>query len=135
MDELLNKIVKKNKKKDISINQLELELQLKIEVEKTKQLELIKDIKKIEKSIKQKELYSKRNMCTKLSGSSINSDYDTENDSIDDSNDDDNSIDNSIDNESLSDKDSSNSDTLSMCSIDSDHNFDDIDKEIEIMSS
>lgn len=131
MDELLNKIVKKNKKKDISINQLELELQLKIEVEKTKQLELIKDIKKIEKSIKQKELYSKRNMCTKLSGSSINSDYDTENDSIDDSNDDDNSI----DNESLSDKDSSNSDTLSMCSIDSDHNFDDIDKEIEIMSS
>ena len=125
MDELLNKIVKKNKKKDISINQLELELQLKIEVEKTKQLELIKDIKKIEKSIKQKELYSKRNMCTKLSDSSINSDYDTENDSSDD--------DNSIDNESLSDRDSSNSDTLSMCSIDSDHNFDDIYKEIEII--
>lgn len=128
MDELLNKIVKKNKKKDISINQLELELQLKIEVEKTKQLELIKDIKKIEKSIKQKELYAKRNNCTKLSGSSINSDYDTdESNDSNDLNDDDDLISN--------DSDSHKSDSLSMCSIDSEYNFDDIDKEIEILTT
>jgi hypothetical protein len=141
MDELLNKIVKKNKKKDISINQLELELQLKIEVEKTKQLELIKDIKKIEKSIKQKELYAKRNICTKLSGSSINSEYDT--DDIDDTDDsDDTNDDNSNDDDDLisndksyCDSDSHNSDTLSMCSIDSDYNFDEVDKEIEIISA
>jgi hypothetical protein len=38
-------------------NDDKLELNYKIEKEKTKQLELLKDIKKIEKSIKQKELY------------------------------------------------------------------------------
>lgn len=44
-----------------------LELNLKIEKEKTKQLELLKDIKKIEKSIKEKELYIKRNKSVCLS--------------------------------------------------------------------
>lgn len=46
---------------------LELELNLKIEKEKTRQLELLKDIKKIEKSIKEKELYIKRNKSVCLS--------------------------------------------------------------------
>ena len=68
MDEIINKLIKTEKKKNkkdskkdvITFNQIELEIQLKIETEKTKQLELIKDIKKIEKSIKQKELYNRR---------------------------------------------------------------------------
>lgn len=126
MDDILKKVIKKNKKKDVSINQLELELQLKIEIEKTKQLELIKDIKKIEKSIKQKELYSKRNICTTLSSSLSNSECESESDNyFDNDSDSDN-----YDSDGSSDKDL---DTLSMCSINSDNSFDDIDKEIEIL--
>lgn len=48
-------------------NSKKLELNLKIEREKTRQLELLKDIKKIEKSIKEKELYIKRNKSVCLS--------------------------------------------------------------------
>lgn len=48
--------------KNIDIkNKKNLELNLKIEKEKTRQLELLKDIKKIEKAIQEKELYTKRN--------------------------------------------------------------------------
>ncbi len=66
MDDILNKLLKteKKNKKEITLNQIELEIQLRIENEKRKQLELIKDIKKIEKSIKQKELYNKRTYFT-----------------------------------------------------------------------
>jgi hypothetical protein len=127
MNDILNKIVKSksnNKKKDNVYNQIELELQLKIESEKTKQLELIKDIKKIEKSIKQKELYSLRNKmcCKKLSGSSFES-----NDSYDYS-------ESESDSESETEYSCDNSDdTLSLCSIDSDFSISYLDKEIEII--
>ena len=58
MEDIINKIVVN--KKDSVFDRIELELNFKIEKEKTKQLELIKDIRKIEKSIKEKELYCKR---------------------------------------------------------------------------
>lgn len=67
MEDIIKKIQNKNlktnknnNKKDVIFNQLELELAYKIEREKTLQLELIRDIRKIEKSIKEKELYNKR---------------------------------------------------------------------------
>jgi hypothetical protein len=124
MNEIFNKIVKKNNKNDISFNQFELELQLKIEIEKTKQLELIKDIKKIEKSIKQKELYSKRNKiyCSNHNHSEDESDLDSDL--------------NSSNNDCESNNSESNNDTLSMCSsIDSDIEFNDLQEEIEITYS
>jgi len=46
---------------NIRKNKKYYEFTLKLEIEKTKQLELVRDIKKIEKSIKEKELYIKRN--------------------------------------------------------------------------
>jgi hypothetical protein len=49
MDELLNKIVKKNKKKDISINQLELEIQLKIRQEENLQYKQQRELNGFEK--------------------------------------------------------------------------------------
>ena len=62
MDDIINKIyINKNSISNIDVfDKINGELTLKIEQEKTKQLELIKDIKKIEKSIKEKELYCKR---------------------------------------------------------------------------
>ena len=83
MNSILNKIHKNHKKnleKNLENNtiieeQINLELELKIQIEKRKQLELIKDIKKIELNIKQKELYalSKRNKCISLSSSNSDS--------------------------------------------------------------
>jgi hypothetical protein len=52
MEDIINKIVVN--KKDVVFDRIEMEINLKIEKEKTKQLELIKDIIKIEKSIKEK---------------------------------------------------------------------------------
>jgi hypothetical protein len=126
MNEIFNKIVKKNNKNDISFNQFELELQLKIEIEKTKQLELIKDIKKIEKSIKQKELYSKRNKiyCSNHNHSEDESNLDSDLDSDLESD-----LDPDLDSSNNSE---SNNDTLSMCSsIDSDIEINDL-QEVEI---
>ena len=81
MDSILNKIYQKqnNKKSKKSKceeleKQINLELELKIEAEKTKQLELIKDIKKIELNIKQKELYALSRKNNLISFSSSNDD-------------------------------------------------------------
>ena len=134
MNEIFNKIVKKNNKNDITFNQFELELQLKIEIEKTKQLEFIKDIKKIEKSIKQKELYSKRNKiyCSNHNHSEDNSESYSDLDS--DLNSD---LESDLESDLDPDLDSSNNsefnnDTLSMCSsIDSDIEINDL-LEVEI---
>jgi len=143
MDDILNKLLKMDKKnkKEITSNQIELEIQLKIENEKTKQLELLKDIKKIEKSIKQKELYNKRTYFTcrkciknsKVYSSDIESDteYDTETEilSVISSDDETNMSTSELkkymlndditddENEDTND-DSKNSDSLSMCSSD-----------------
>jgi hypothetical protein len=129
MEDIINKIVVN--KKDAIFDRIELELNLKIEKEKSKQLELIKDIRKIEKSIKEKELYCKRKKTL------FSDEYD--------SNSDDNSSDSNTDSESEDDSESiskksnknnknknnnsDKNDTISLCSIDSDY---DIEKEIDI---
>ncbi len=128
MEDIINKIVVN--KKDAIFDRIELELNLKIEKEKSKQLELIKDIRKIEKSIKEKELYCKRKKTL------FADEYD--------SNSDDNSTDSNTDSESEDDEESisekslkkynknnnsDKNDTISLCSIDSDY---DIEKEIDI---
>jgi hypothetical protein len=143
MDDILNKLLKMDKKnkKEITSNQIELEIQLKIENEKTKQLELLKDIKKIEKSIKQKELYNKRTYFTcrkciknsKVYSSDIEYDteYDTETEilSVISSDDETNMSTSELkkymlndditdDENEDTDDDSKNSDSLSMCSSD-----------------
>jgi hypothetical protein len=147
MDDILNKLLKMDKKnkKEITLNQIELEIQLKIENEKTKQLELLKDIKKIEKSIKQKELYNKRTYFTcrkciknsKVYSSDTESDTETETEteilsiiSTDDETNmstselkkymlnDDITDDDNEDEDTDTDNNSKNSDSLSMCSSD-----------------
>ena len=142
MEDIISKIVvnKKDKDKDYMYDRIELELNLKIEREKTKQLELIKDIRKIEKTIKEKELYCKRKNTTY---SNSESEYDSDSDS-------------ELDSESESEcknttnfyltqskssfigcisnikrnKSNNKLDSISMCSIDSDY---DVDKEIELI--
>ena len=49
MDDIINKLI--SNKNEINFEQIELEINLKIQCEKTKQLQLIKDIKNIEKKI------------------------------------------------------------------------------------
>jgi len=117
-----NKKYKKTKTDDL-MTTFELELNYKIECEKTKQLELIKDIRKIEKNIKEKELYNKRknninftkNMC------SNNSDSDSELDS---------DLNSDLDLES-NDLQSIESDSISICSYNSVYSY----KEIEISNN
>jgi hypothetical protein len=106
---------KNNLKKDNIFNQLELEIAYKIEKEKTRQLELIRDIRKIEKSIKEKELYNKRkNIYTfnKSINNKSNSESETETES-----------------ETESESEDNNLDSISMCSDSSDISY----KEIEIL--
>ncbi len=128
MEDIINKIVVN--KKDVIFDRIELELNLKIEKEKTKQLELIKDIRKIEKSIKEKELYCKRKKTL------FTDDYDSNSD--DNSSDSNTDTDTDTDTESISEKsvkkynrnlNFDKNDTISLCSIDSDY---DIEKEIDI---
>lgn len=117
-----NKKYKKTKTDDL-MTTFELELNYKIECEKTKQLELIKDIRKIEKNIKEKELYNKRknninftkNMC------SNNLDSDSELDS---------DLNSDLDLES-NDLQSIESDSISICSYNSVYSY----KEIEISNN
>ena len=117
-----NKKFKKTKTDDL-MTTFELELNYKIECEKTKQLELIKDIRKIEKNIKEKELYNKRknninftkNMC------SNNLDSDSELDS---------DLNSDLDLES-NDLQSIESDSISICSYNSVYSY----KEIEISNN
>ena len=168
MDEIINKLIKSDKhiskknsnknKQGITFNQLELEIQLKIETEKTKQLELIKDIKKIEKSIKYKELYNKRSYfsCKKCINSNNKSYPNSENDSDSDSDTDSDNYDSETDfyitdtddteiSENLEPQNvkkfikssnsstSDNDDSLSMCSSDTDiFNFNDYE-EIDVI--
>ncbi len=117
-----------------------IKMQLKIEIEKTKQLELLKDIKRIEKSIKEKELYLKRNnsvcltdLLKKNKKHTSNSESESE-------------IDSELENESISDSDSDcenynknfirecinirckknvDYDSLSLSSVDSNYNYED----------
>lgn len=127
MEDIINKIVVN--KKDFVFDRIELELNLKIEKEKTKQLELIKDIRKIEKSIKEKELYCKRRKTLYMDDyESDNSSDESDTDSDSDSDSDDNSSEN-IQNKTLISNEVEKNDTLSLCSIDSDY---DIEKEIDV---
>lgn len=131
MDDIINKIyINKNSNIDL-FDKINGELSLKIEQEKTKQLELIKDIKKIEKSIKEKELYCKRNLSKKIidnfnSDTNSDTEYDSDSNSYDDSDLDDNPNYKNI----IINKKKNNNDTLSMCSIDSQYDY---DKEINII--
>jgi hypothetical protein len=146
MEDILNKIIlnktkdkSPDKKDNISFDILDLELNLKIEREKTKQLELIKDIRKIEKSIKEKELYCKRKQTVVISDSDSNTDSDSDSDLDSDLESD---LDSDTENNckkynnivttektTIDLKDSIKSDTISLCSVDSDYNYTD---EIEI---
>lgn len=136
-------------------DKINLEIALKIEKEKTRQLELLRDIKKIEKTIKEKELYLKRNKSVCLSelfqkknnknnsesDSESDSDYNCESDS--DSESESNSeSDSDSDSESKSHIDfirdcinikckkiNKECDTISLSSIDSDYDY---EKEINI---
>ncbi len=146
MEDILNKIIlnktkdkSPDKKENINFDRLDLELNLKIEREKTKQLELIKDIRKIEKSIKEKELYCKRKQTVIISDSDSNTDNDSDLDTDLDT-DLDSDLDSDLDNSKNNNietikktiidlKDSIKSDTISLCSVDSDYNYND---EIEI---
>ena len=133
MEDIINKIVVN--KKDVVFDRIELELNLKIEKEKTKQLELIKDIRKIEKSIKEKELYCKRKKTLYMDdyeSDNSSDDSDSDSDSASDSDNNTESNDNSseiIENKTLISNEVEKNDTLSLCSIDSDY---DIEKEIDI---
>ena len=152
MEDIISKIVvnkkDKDKDKDYIYDRIELELNLKIEREKTKQLELIKDIRKIEKTIKEKELYCKRKNTTY---SNSESEYESDSESESESN-----SDSESNSESESDcknttnvylsqskssfigsfsnikrnKSNNKLDSISMCSIDSDY---DADKEIDLI--
>jgi hypothetical protein len=117
MEKIISNIKKhKNTKKNMNdeiITTIELELNYKIECEKTKQLQLIKDIRKIEKNIKEKELYNKRKNNINLNNSNSDS-------SDSDSSDSENSI-------NLCDK---NNDSISLCSYNSYYSY----NEIEIIS-
>ena len=125
MEDIINKIVVN--KRDIVFDRIELELNLKIEKEKTKQLELIKDIRKIEKSIKEKELYCKRKKTLYMDDyESDNSSDESDTDSDSDSDDNSSEI---IQNKTLISNEVEKNDTLSLCSVDSDY---DIEKEIDI---
>jgi hypothetical protein len=106
---------KNNLKKDNIFNQLELEIAYKIEKEKTRQLELIRDIRKIEKSIKEKELYNKRKNIYTFN-KSINNKCNSESESETDS-------------ETDSESEDTNIDSISMCSDSSEISY----KEIEIL--
>ncbi len=125
MEDIINKIVVN--KKDAIFDRIELELNLKIEKEKTKQLELIKDIRKIEKSIKEKELYCKRKKTLYMDNSD-----DTESDSdLDTDSDSDTDYETEHDNRNIIiNKNYDKNDTISLCSIDSDY---DIEREIDIL--
>ena len=157
MEDIISKIVvnKKDKDKDYIYDRIELELNLNIEREKTKQLELIKDIRKIEKTIKEKELYCKRKN-TAYSNSESESEYESNSDSDSESDDEKINCDIEYKNktnvcltqskslfkqkihsdhiESFSNikrnKSNNKLDSISMCSIDSDY---DADKEIELI--
>ncbi len=147
MEDILNKIVlnRNTDKKDIiSYDRLELEINLKIEREKTKQLELIKDIRKIEKSIKEKELYCKRKQTVIISDddsddsdlsdsdlsdsdlSSNDSDYKKVNNKTHNLSHTNNSVNLNNNNNNIVNL---KSETISLCSIDSDCDY---DNEIEI---
>ncbi len=119
MEDIINKIVVN--KKDVIFDRIELEINLKIEKEKTKQLELIKDIRKIEKSIKEKELYCKRKKTIFVDNSDesdLESDSESESDLASDSE------------SEIIDKFSDKNDSISLCSFDSDY---DIEREIDIL--
>jgi hypothetical protein len=128
MEKIISNIKKhKNTKKNINdeiITTIELELNYKIECEKTKQLQLIKDIRKIEKNIKEKELYNKRknniNLKKKINLNNSNSDYSDTDSTDSDSTNSENSI-------NLCDKDN---DSISLCSYNSYYSY----NEIEIIS-
>jgi hypothetical protein len=102
---------KNNLKKDNIFNQLELEIAYKIEKEKTRQLELIRDIRKIEKSIKEKELYNKRKNIYTFN-KSINNKYNSESES---------------ETESETESEDNNLDSISMCSDLSNISYKEID--------
>lgn len=138
MEDIINKIVVN--KKDLVFDRIELELNLKIEREKTKQLEFIKDIRKIEKSIKEKELYCKRKKILYMDDyeSDINetdsdeSDSDESDSDKNDSDENDNgSYINNISSKNTQNNKSDKYDTISLCSMDSDY---DIEKEIDIIN-
>ena len=116
MEDIIKKIQntnsnKNNLKKDNIFNQLELEIAYKIEKEKTRQLELIRDIRKIEKSIKEKELYNKRKNIYTFN-KSINNKSNSESET-----------------ETESESEDNNLDSISMCSDSSNISY----KEIEIL--
>ena len=122
MEDIINKIVVN--KKDVVFDRIELEINLKIEKEKTKQLELIKDIRKIEKSIKEKELYCKRKN-TIFMDNSDESESESESESEEDSSD---TSDTESESNILINKNSDKIDSISLCSFDSDC---DIEREID----
>jgi len=134
MEDIIKKIQninsnKNNLKKDNIFNQLELEIAYKIEKEKTRQLELIRDIRKIEKSIKEKELYNKRkNIYTfnKSINNKSNSESETDSESETYS---ESETDSESETESESESEDNNLDSISMCSDSSNISY----KEIEIL--
>jgi len=124
--EKIIKNIKKNKiknHKDDLLTSIELELNYKIECEKTKQLQLIKDIRKIEKNIKEKELYTKRKNNINFS-KSTEFESDSESDSESDF-----ESDSELELESEYDKNKDN-DSISLCSYNSSYSY----NEIEIIS-
>jgi hypothetical protein len=142
MEKIISNI-KKNKKIKKNINDglmttFELELNYKIECEKTKQLQLIKDIRKIEKNIKEKELYNKRknniNFDKKMSSDytdSCESDLsDSDNSDNSDNSDKSDNSDNSDNSDKFSEyKNNKDDDSISLCSYNSSYSY----NEIEIM--
>ncbi len=136
MEDIIKKIQKNKKtniKSDSVFNQIELEITYKIEREKTRQLELIRDIRKIEKSIKEKELYNKRKNIYSFNKSSTNNKHYNNSDSemcsdietdIESNSESDSESDSDLDSEKNSDIDS-----ISMYSDSSNISY----KEIEIL--
>ena len=139
MEKIISNIKKNNKiKKHINddlMTTLELELNYKIECEKTKQLQLIKDIRKIEKNIKEKELYNKRKNNINFSKKNNNNYCESESSDITDSECDSSDLsDSEYDSSDLSESSefqiNKDNDSISLCSYNSSYSY----NEIEIIS-
>lgn len=139
MEKIISNIKKNNKiKKHINddlMTTIELELNYKIECEKTKQLQLIKDIRKIEKNIKEKELYNKRKNNINFSKKNNNNYCESESSDITDSECDSSDLsDSEYDSSDLSESSefqiNKDNDSISLCSYNSSYSY----NEIEIIS-
>jgi hypothetical protein len=139
MEKIISNIKKNNKIKnhvnDNLMTTLELELNYKIECEKTKQLQLIKDIRKIEKNIKEKELYNKRKNNINFSKKNNNNYCESESSDITDSECDSSDLsDSEYDSSDLSESSefqiNKDNDSISLCSYNSSYSY----NEIEIIS-